>query len=204
MLKAMAALSVRVTKCRDGQRDAVRHCKCGDGFQQHPAVLNDQKQAQQEQQVIRSQGNVADALHDERAGDRPAALRGGHFKPGLRWMDNRGGLSPVRHFHSHQNIRDGALQPHEFDALASESTFDFNHASFHERIGKFLRRRRAQILGIFWQLQHDGQAHTRINWRAPQNVVMLRGSFLDFQIGRARFVCQGTRRDSRAQRNRQE
>ena len=66
MLSAMAALSggsgrARVPERGDRQRDAVGDGERRDRLHQHPAVADDQQQAQHEQQVVDAEQDVLDA-----------------------------------------------------------------------------------------------------------------------------------------------
>ena len=74
MESAIAALSggsgaLGVAERRDRQRDAVGDGEDGDRLQQHPAVGDDQQQAEHEQQVVDAEQDVLDA--ELQVGERP-------------------------------------------------------------------------------------------------------------------------------------
>ena len=183
MLKAIAAFSGSAgtsayAERGDGERDAVGDGEGGDRLHQHPAVADDQQQAEHEQQVIGTEQDVPDALDDVGAHHLPPRLRGGDLDPRLRRARDGLHRPAVQQFDPDQGIGDRELKAPDLDALAGESVRPgVDPPALDEGVGELLDDGRLQVRHAIGQRQHQGQAHTRQHRRAPEHA----------RIGRAPF-----------------
>ncbi len=105
----------------DRQRDAMGDGEGCDGLQQHPAVFDDQKQAEHKEHVVSAKENVPDALHDKAAHHLQTGLGGCDLDPGLRGVNDGGPAATVQHLDANQHVGDRALKAGELDALTRKA-----------------------------------------------------------------------------------
>ena len=171
-------------RCR--QRDAVRKRECRDRLQEHPQVAHHQHQAENEQQVVGSEHDVLETVHEIGGCNASDPLRGSDFDPGLRRMHERGSVSAIERLHPHQNIGDGRLQAHEFDALAGKAGLaGVDPSTLKKQAGKLFQRWRGDVARIVGKFQHHRQSHPGIDRRAPQHLIAARRRLVDLKVGRA-------------------
>jgi hypothetical protein len=138
MLRAIAALSgtnrgVGITQGGKSQCDAVGDSEGADRLNEHPAVLDDQKDAEKKEGMVRAERNVANSVNNLATHDSQAALRVGNFDIRLRRMNDRGPRATVEKLDANENVGDGELQSGKLDALARQTVWP---ASSHRRSTK--------------------------------------------------------------------
>ena len=164
-------------------------------FTQHPAILHDQEQSEDEEQMVRPKHDVPDPVDDVRAEELHRRLLGGDLDPGLRRPHDRGPGPAVEHLDAHEDVRDRGLQPGKFDALPGEPAPARRRSSAargasRRAPGPSVPRRCGRRPGRF---KRDGQAHAREDRRLPEQFVAPGAGLPDLEICRPRLVGEDGR-----------
>ena len=154
--------------------------------------------------MVGAKQDVAHTLDDVLTGYLPAGQGGGNFDPGLGRARNNCPAATVLQLHPRQHIGDRKLQAGEGDALASQpARARVNPTSLHQGVSQFLHDGFAQVVNILGQRECQRQGPTGEYRRAPEHGVLARGSFCEFQVGRARLMGLGGRQGDQAQQGQQ-
>jgi hypothetical protein len=194
---------VGVPEGRDGERDAVSYRESGYGFQQHPAVFDDQQQAEHEEDVVGAKEDVPDSLYDIRAHYAPSGLIGSKFDARLRGVNDRRPLAAVEHLNADDHIGNGELQARKLDRLTGEAVgAGLDPVALELGVGEFLRGRFLQVFHGGGELKGDRESHSGENGDPPENAELIGGGLLDFKVGRAGLMGgQGGRQKHQKNKN---
>ncbi len=177
-----------VAERRDGQGDRVRQSEGADRLQEHPAVGDDQQQAEHEQQMVHAEQDVLDA--EPQVAHRPLPA-GGLAAEHDRGRDRPQHVAlepPVGVVDAHQNVGDGRFEPADAQSLAGQATRALEGAAHDLGAGRELLPVGRRESAALWHHRRDPDLDLAARRPLPQQAVGLRTGFGDLEQARPGLV----------------